>query len=231
MSFDGFPRPALDFLAGLAENNDRAWFEDHRAEYEQSLLEPARDLVVALGEELDRRGMPVHADPRVNGSIFRINRDTRFSKDKRPYKTHLDLWLWQGEGPSRQCPGYFFRLTPQELLLGAGKHHFEPELLARYREAVADPDRGSALVDAVERVEAAGHQLGGRHYKRMPAGYEADGRRAELLLHAGLYAFAKIAPVPPEAHTPELPALCATRFAELAPVQEWTVELQARQPA
>jgi uncharacterized protein (TIGR02453 family) len=226
VAFDGFPRQALDFLAGLAEHNERAWFEQHRAEYEEGLLEPARELVVAVGEELDRRGIAVHAEPRVNGSIFRINRDTRFSKDKRPYKTHLDLWFWQGEGPSRLCPGYFFRLTPHELLLGAGRHHFEPPLLAQYREAVADPARGGALVDAVQRVEAAGHEVGGRRYKRAPAGYEADGRRAELLLHDGLFAYAELTPVPGEAHTSELPRLCAERFTELASVQDWLVELQ-----
>ena len=227
MAFVGFPRQALDFLAALAEHNDRAWFEEHRDEYEQGLLEPARDLVVALGEELDRRGISVHAEPRVNGSIFRINRDTRFSKDKRPYKTHLDLWLWQGEGPSRLCAGYFFRLTPQELVLGAGRHHFEPPLLARYRDAIADPERGGALGQAVERVEAAGYEVGGRRYKRLPAGYEADGRRAELLLHDGLFAFAQLEPVPREAHTADLPAFCAARFAELEPVQDWVVDLQA----
>jgi uncharacterized protein (TIGR02453 family) len=122
VAFEGFPREALAFLAALAENNEREWFAAHRDEYESTLLEPARDFVVETGEELRGRGLDVHADPRVNGSIFRINRDTRFSKDKRPYKTHLDLWLWQGEGPSRSCPGFFFRLSPEALLLGSGKH-------------------------------------------------------------------------------------------------------------
>lgn len=225
MGFDGFPPGALDFLAGLARNNDRAWFADHRDDYEQLVLEPARDLVVAVGEELDRRGVTVHAEPRVNGSILRINRDTRFSKDKSPYKSYLDLWFWQGAVPSRLCPGFFFRLEPDGLALGAGRHHFEPPLLARYREAVADQERGAALVQAVERVEAAGYEIGNRGYKRMPAGYAADGRRADLLLHDGLFGYVHLRPVPPEAHTAELPAFCAGRFAELAPVQHWLVAL------
>jgi uncharacterized protein (TIGR02453 family) len=223
VAFDGFPPGALDFLAGLAQNNDGAWFAAHRHEYDRLLLEPARDFVVAAGEELDRAGFAVHADPRVNGSIFRINRDTRFSKDKQPYKTHLGIWLWQGEGPSRRCPGFLLRLSPQSLLLGAGRAHFERDVLERYRNAVADPERGTALVDAVERVEAAGGALGGRRYKRLPAGYTADGRRAELLLHDGLFAYAELRPVPPETHTAELPGLCVHRFAELAPVQSWLV--------
>jgi uncharacterized protein (TIGR02453 family) len=146
----GFPRAALRFLRELGENNNREWFHAHRDEYETLLLEPARDFVVETGEELRAIGADVHADPRVNGSIFRINRDTRFSKDKRPYKDHLDLWFWEGEGPSRQCPGYWFRLAPDQLILGAGKHQLED--LPAYREAVADDDRGEALRRAVEQV-------------------------------------------------------------------------------
>src|SRR5213083_1396570 len=97
-SFTGFDPAALDFLRGLGEHNDRAWFEAHRADYEGLLLAPARELVIALGERLTAIAPGLRADPRVNGSILRINRDTRFSNDKRPYKTHLDLWLWEGDG-------------------------------------------------------------------------------------------------------------------------------------
>jgi uncharacterized protein (TIGR02453 family) len=108
MPFEGFPPEGLAFLAGLAEHNEKAWFDAHRAEYERGLLEPARDFVDAIGPELEAVHPGIHADPRVNGSIMRINRDTRFSKDKRPYKTHLDLWFWEGEGPSRMRPGFGF---------------------------------------------------------------------------------------------------------------------------
>src|SRR5439155_1012176 len=84
-------------------------------------------------------GMPgLRADPRVNGSILRINRDTRFSNDKRPYKTHLDLWLWEGDGPSRGCSGFFLRLEADRVGYGAGMHHFEKGMLAGYRAAVDD---------------------------------------------------------------------------------------------
>jgi len=224
-AFDGFPREALDFLAGLAEHNDRQWFEAHRDVYESALLEPARDLVLAVGEELHRAGIDVHADPRVNGSIFRINRDTRFSKDKRPYKDHLDLWFWQGEGPSRGCPGFWFRLTATRLLLGAGLYHFDDELLGRYRAAVADDDRGAALLRAAEAVTSRGFHLGGVGYKRPPAGYATDDpARAALLLHKGLFAGID-APVPREAHDARFPAFCVARYRELVPLQDWLVEL------
>lgn len=222
--FDGFSPDALRFLADLREHNERAWFEGHRDEYESLLLEPARDLVEALGAEVGRFAAGVHADPRVGRSIMRINRDTRFSRDKRPYKDHLDLWLWQGEGPSRGCPGYWFRLTPERLILGAGMHRFERPVLERYRAAVADPSRGAALERAAGAVAEAGYELGGRRYKRLPAGYDVPPEREELLLHDGLYAGLETA-VPPKTHTREFPEFCAARYRKLAPLMDWLAEL------
>jgi uncharacterized protein (TIGR02453 family) len=222
MAFDGFRREALGFLRDLGENNTRDWFQAHRDEYETLLLEPARDFVVAMGEELQAIGADVHADPRVNGSIFRINRDTRFSKDKRPYKDHLDLWFWEGEGPSKQSPGYWFRLAPERLILGAGQHRFEPPLLERFRVAVADPAQGEALRRAVDDVRAAGYDVGGSHYKRLPVGFEVPPEREELLRHAGLYAYSDMT-VAPETHTPGFLRFCVERWRALKPVQDWLV--------
>jgi uncharacterized protein (TIGR02453 family) len=224
MPFEGFPPEGLHFLAGLAEHNEKAWFDEHRVEYERGLLEPARDFVEAMGVELEAVYPGVNADPRVNGSIMRINRDTRFSKDKRPFKTHLDLWFWEGVGPSRTRPGFWFRLTPKQLILGAGRHHFEPPLLARYREAVVDERLGPALSEAVDQVQAAGYELGGRHYKRPPAGFDAPPERADLLLHDGLFAGVEL-PLPEETHTARFPAFCAGYYARLAPLVRWLARL------
>jgi uncharacterized protein (TIGR02453 family) len=224
MAFDGFQPAALRFLRELAEHNDREWFEAHRAEYESLLLEPARDFVEAMGPALATLRDDLNADPRVNGSIFRINRDTRFSRDKRPYKAHLDLWFWQGEGPSRARPGFGLRLTPERLGLGIGKHHFEPELLARYREAVVDPRRGADLEAAVGRAEAAGYELGTPRYKRVPAGFDSTHPRADLLRRDGLFAGVELGH-PPELHSSALPGFCAVRFADAAPLVDWLADV------
>lgn len=224
---EGFPREGVRFLADLREHNDRDWFAANRDTYENALLEPARDLVEAVGPELARAGIDANADPRVGGSIFRINRDTRFSKDKRPYKDHLDLWFWQGTGPSRSRPGYFFRLTPAALFLGAGMHDFERPLLERYRAAVVDDERGAALSRAVAQVQRAGYEIGGRTYKRLPAGLDAPDDRAPLLLHSGLYAGIEL-PHPDELHTPALARYCVSHFRKLRPLQDWLVELVDR---
>jgi uncharacterized protein (TIGR02453 family) len=225
MAFAGFKPEVLTFMADLGRNNRRDWFQAHRDDYDTLLLEPARDFVETMGHEL---GPDFNADPRVGGSIMRIARDTRFSRDKRPYKDHLDLWFWHGPGPSRQRPGLWFRLTPSTLVLGAGKHRFERDVLGRYRDSVVDPERGAALVKAVAAVERAGADVGGRQYKRVPAGYDAAHERAELLLHDGLYAGIELEPVPREAHTPAFPAFCAARYRAMRPVLDWLVELLDR---
>src|ERR671930_1047502 len=95
-----FRPEALDFLRRLEAHNEREWFHAHRDEYDILLLEPARDFVEAFGALSERLGEGVDADPRVGRSIMRINRDTRFSRDKRPYKTHLALGFPKGPGPS-----------------------------------------------------------------------------------------------------------------------------------
>jgi uncharacterized protein (TIGR02453 family) len=219
VSFDGFDRDLLRFLTGLRANNERDWFHAHRDEYEALLLEPARDFVEALGPELRVFVPEVSAEPRVNGSIFRIARDTRFSKDKRPYKDHLDLWFWVGE--RRRGPGFWFRLTPEELLLGGGMHHFEPPQLERYRTSVVDDERGAGLSDEVERLRGAGYDIGGQRYKRTPRGFEPPEDRADLLLHDGLFGWVGFSPVPAEVFAAGFPRFCAERYRPLARLVEW----------
>jgi uncharacterized protein (TIGR02453 family) len=177
-----------------------------------------------MGDELRRFSPDVNADPRVGGSIARINRDTRFAMDKRPYKEHLDLYFWEGAGKSRESPGYWFRLSPERLIMASGMHRFEPSILERYRVAVDDPKRGAALERAVKKVREAGYEVGGEQYKRMPRGYDAEHPRRELLLHGGVYAWTEQR-VPREAHTAAFPKYCAGIYRKLKPVEDWTVEL------
>jgi uncharacterized protein (TIGR02453 family) len=226
MAFTGFHPNAFRFLAGLAEHNKRAWFHAHEAEYKGLLLEPARELVTALGERLAAVAPAIHADPRVNGSIMRIARDTRFSNDKTPYKTHLDLWLWEGSGPSRECAGYFVRLDPDAVTLGVGAHHFTSAGLAAYRRAVDDPRRGPNLDRAVGSALTVGARLGPARWKRVPAPYPADHPRADLLRHGGLVA-ATTDPMPPHARTEAFPDWCVERWAPLRPLQAWVAAVAA----
>ncbi|MBV9580292.1 MAG: DUF2461 domain-containing protein [Chloroflexi bacterium] len=225
VAFRGFQPELLTFFDRLAVDNRREWFHAHRNDYAAYFLEPARQFVLAMGELLPRLGVDIHAEPKVHGSILAITRDTRFSSDKTPYKTHLDLWFWQGDAPgsNRERPGYFLRLSAGSLILGAGMHAFSADgVLERYRQAVLDADRGPQLKVAAQSVGM--DRVRGRTYKRVPHGLPADHPRADWLRHSGLYAEID-QPLPPELYTPALPELCCEQFARLAPLQQWLVDL------
>ena len=213
------PKDTIAFLRVLAAHKDRTWFEANRDRYKEAWLEPAVELAEVLGDLLQTLSPDVAVEPRVNGSIGRINRDVRFSKDKRPYKDHLDLWFWVGD--RKRGPGFWFRLTPDELLLGGGMHHFEPPQLERYRTAVADDDRGGALLGEVERLRAAGYAIGGERYKRRPRGFDAPEERAPLLLHEGVFGWVQFSPPTDEVFSAAFPRFCAERFRPLTGLVEW----------
>ena len=128
--FEDFSRELPTFLGDLTANNSKKWFDAHRKDYEALYVEPAKAFVEAMGPALQKLSPGVRAEPRVNGSLMRINRDTRFSKDKTPYKTTLDLMFTEGEGKMRLCPGFYFRISADELGMGAGMHGFDPDRLA-----------------------------------------------------------------------------------------------------
>ena len=222
--FEGFPRETFSFLAGLAKNNRKEWFDAHRDDYKRYLLEPATAFVMELGQRLRKLDPAIRYEPKINGSIGRMNRDIRFSKDKSPYKDHLNLWFWQGPGKRGESVGFYWALHPKRLVLGAGVHMFDAKLLARYRDAVADPKRGGALARVVAQARKGGYDVGGAAYKRVPAGYDVDGPRAELLLHNSLYLGTDLT-LPREVHTPKLIDLTFDHYRRMEPARRWLVEL------
>src|SRR5688500_2868385 len=155
--FTGFPAAALDFLAALKEQNEKPWFEANRKTFEETLVAPGRALVSALGERLVREtGLALRVEPKVGGSIMRQHRDTRFSKDKSPYKTYFGLWFWEGEGRSSARPGFYMGFSGVDFTIGAGKHQLENEQVAAYRAAVDAEASGGELAEIVTELRASG---------------------------------------------------------------------------
>lgn len=218
--FTGFPRECVTFFRGLAAHNEKTWFEGHKDEYERYVKAPAAAFVAALGGRLKKLAPGIHAEPAVNKSIFRINRDVRFSADKRPYKTHLGIWLWEGGAPRMECSGFYFHLEPPRITLGAGVYMFPQAALERYRRALVGAKSGPALARVVAALEEAGYELGGTHYKKVPAGYAADAPLARLLLHNGLYASLDAA-VPTALYTPAFVEYCFQHYRAMAPLHGW----------
>jgi uncharacterized protein (TIGR02453 family) len=224
--FKGFPEETVRFFRELAKNNNREWFAAQRNRYDESVLRPAQAFVVAMGERLQRLTPGIIADPRANGSLFRIFRDTRFSQDKTPYKTHLGIYFWEGKGPRLECSGYYFHLEPPILMLGGGIYIFPRPLLERFRQAALDPEYGVELAAIIKRIIARpGFSLGDPHYKRLPPGTDPAHPNAGLLLHNGLYAGWET-DIPKEFFSTALVDYCLDKFRSLEPLHRWLTDLR-----
>jgi len=226
MGFEGFSQGTLTFLGDLAEHNDRDWFAANKQRYETEVLEREKAFVAAAGGQLAPlsalSGGPIHAEPRVGGSIFRINRDVRFSRDKSPFKTHADMWFWVG-ADRKSAAGYFIRIVAHGIWIGGGVHMLTPEQLARMRQAIAEEPSGSEIAGIVERLRGAGYYVGDEAYKRVPRGFAPDHPRAELLRFGYLHAMKQDLPVPPEFYSEAFVEWCTTQFYDFAPLVEWLV--------
>jgi uncharacterized protein (TIGR02453 family) len=220
MTFTGFSDATLTFLANIEKHNDKVWFDHHRQDYEAHWLAPAVAFVEAIGPGLKKLDSEVTCLPKVNGSIFRLHRDVRFSRDKRPYKDHLDMWFWAGPKKKEAASGFFFRLKKDHVVVGVGNHTFDKDRLARYREQVADPTAGKALLSALKKVEKAGYEAEGEHYKKPPRGYDVSGPRAPLMRHNALYVHQTL-PITDDVRQPSLINTCLAHYKKMLPVHQW----------
>lgn len=226
--FNGFPRECFEFYRRLTENNTKIWFAENRGDYERYVLEPARDFVVAMGNLLHEIYPDIKAIPKIDKSIFRIFRDVRFSKDKTPYKTHLGIWFWEGEGPRMSCSGFYFHIEDNNFLLGSGIYMFPKDIMSAYRDAVVDERYGPELAAAIEKVKNNGpYGISGSHYKKIPRGYDKDHQYADLLLKNGLTAYIE-EPIPDVLYTPDILDYCLQKYKDMAPVHEWLRALVER---
>lgn len=135
--FDGFSRNTLIFLKGLEANNNKAWFEKHREEYNKYVLEPLRNLVTDLGEFMLDIDPHFEIIPTVNKTISRIYRDTRFSKDKSPFRS--TVWITfknQNKDWTTLVSGYFFELSVNSYRYGMGFYNAASAVVAKFREMV-----------------------------------------------------------------------------------------------
>lgn len=184
MCYCGLPKRTLAFLRDLRANNDRPWFEAHRADYDTYWLAAGLDLVAALGPHCDAMQPRLLAVPRLNQSLRRIHRDTRFSKDKTPYQPRLHLIL--STGPAfNKVPGMHIVLTPDGLGYGAGHYGLDPSALDRIRQRICDATDRAALERALDRAASVGSTLDPPELARLPKGF-ASAEWDHLLRRKGL---------------------------------------------
>ena len=169
-----FTDDLFGFLRDLARNNDRTWFARNKDRYEVEVRGPALRFVADFAPHLGRISPHFRADPRpAGGALFRIHRDVRFSKDKRPYKTHVGIRFPHKAGKDVHAPGFYLHLEPDHVFIGCGVWHPDGSTLSRIRTSiVARPDRWRRIREG-KRFWRRFH-LGGDSLQRAPRGIDAE---------------------------------------------------------
>jgi len=205
-----FTEESLSFLSSLKLNNNREWFEQHKAEYQKWVQKPAvvylEKLCNCLGEVF---GVP------FTGKIFRIHRDVRFSKDKTPYNPHIRMMFYGLDETSLLRPTFFLSIEPEKVFFGVGNHQFTSKELPVFRELIMDKEHGEQLEKLIKSSKADGFILNEAELARVPAGYDKLHPRAYLFKHKGFAVWREFASTIEAVSSLEL---CLAVFIQLRPL-------------
>ena len=173
--FSGFPKELFTFLRQLAKNNNREWFNDNKPRYKQHIVEPMTEFVAAMGVRFDKMQIRFVADPRPHGgSMFRIYRDTRFSKDKRPYKLHAACHFRHEAGKDAHAPGFYVHLEPNSVFFGGGVWIPPNPVLEQIRNTIVEnPNAWKRIITNASFKKRFG-EIQGDGLKRPPRGFDKD---------------------------------------------------------
>src|SRR5262250_375908 len=172
MTTNGYFRPGLfRFLKDLKTHNERAWFQANKQRYEADVQEPFLRLIADLAPTLKKIGGGFTADPSpTGGSMMRIYRDIRFSKDNSPYKTYAAAHFWHAKRKDGPAPAYFLHLEPGTSLIGCGIWQPEPKALKKIRDKIAGDPKGWGRATTGGALGSAGRRTG-ESLKGPPPGY------------------------------------------------------------
>ena len=186
-------RPALfAYLRDLRENNDRDWFQANKDRYRRNVMEPAQRFVSDFGPKLKKISPNFTADPRPSGgSIFRIYRDVRFSKDKSPYKTNLGIHFRHKQAKDAHAPGFYLHLEPGQIFCGAGVWHPDGKALALIRQAIDANGRRWKQVAHGGRFRKY-FEPEGDSLKRAPKGFDPEHPLIEDLRRKDFFGLARM---------------------------------------
>lgn len=195
-NFEGFPADFFTFFTELAQNNRREWFHEHKPRFSDSVISPLQDFVTAMGPRLDKITPYYLADPRRNGgSIFRIYRNLRFSRDKTPYKTHgACQFRHQMNSRDVHAPGFYVHLAPHEVFVGGGIWMPPPDALFKIRTAITEkPDAWKKVINS-RNLKAQCGGVSGDGLKRPPRGFSADHPNIEDIKRKSFFAMRHLPP-------------------------------------
>ncbi len=169
-----FSPATFNFLRQLARNNKREWFEANRQRYESDVRQPALRFIEAAGPGLAKISREIMADPRPQrGSLMRVYRDIRFSRDKSPYKTNIGIAFGHRQGREAAAPGYYVHIAPGMCFAGGGMHMPDSAALGRIRDAIVKDGAGWKRAVGSPKFRSS-LRLGGDALQRAPQGYDPN---------------------------------------------------------
>ncbi len=169
-----FTPATFTFLKDLGSNNNREWFQENKQRYERQVKEPALRFITDFAPHLKKISPHFRADPRaVGGSLFRIYRDVRFSKDKSPYKTHTGIQFRHDQGKDAHAPGFYLHIEPGQVFAGVGSWHPDSATLRLFREAIAEDPGGWKRAARGKRFRSI-FELEGESLVRPPRGFDPE---------------------------------------------------------
>jgi uncharacterized protein (TIGR02453 family) len=211
--FPGFPPEGLQFFRALARHNNRDWFQPRKATFEEQVKQPMRELVEALNGAMKSFAPEYATDS--GKAIYRIYRDTRFSKDKTPYKDHIAASFYRsGTGPHKYG-GYYMEVSHKEVGVGGGVYMPEPEVLLGIREHIAANHQKLRKILAAPAVRRSLGELQGDQLARVPKGFPATHPAAGLLRFKSFFLYVNLDPE--LATTPQFFTEVLARFRTMKP--------------
>ncbi len=223
--FPGFSPEALQFFRGLARNNKREWFLPRKPVYEEKVKAPMRQLVEALNLALHDFASEYETDP--DKAIFRIYRDVRFSKNKKPYKEHIAATFHRRGTATHGQAGYYIAISHKEVAIGGGVYAPEPPELLAIRQRISKRQDEFRRILAARPVRKLLGNLHGDRLSRVPRGFAADHPAADLLRFKYYILYAELAPR--LATSPALYKQIVDRFRVMVPFMRFLTESFAAQ--
>ncbi len=225
MKFSGFKKEGIRFLEDLKNNNSKEWFELHKYIWQKNILEPNIAFVQDMGETLQILVPTINALPKVGGSLFRIYRDIRFSKDKTPMKSKIGLLFWQGKSHRMQSSSFYMHYDEHEYFISAGIRAFKPPLLKTYREYIQNEENRRKLHFILQDLISKGYSLPTPKYKRVPKDFDKDDDFIYLTLYGAMFAY-KIFKMDELFFSVEFLDFAFDIYTDLKDLQQWVYEME-----
>jgi uncharacterized protein (TIGR02453 family) len=218
-AFPGFPAEGINFLRGLARNNKREWFQPRKQIFEEQVKQPMRALVEAVNAALMSIAPEFVTEP--DKAIYRIYRDTRFSKDKTPYKTHIAASFHHRNQVGHTDAGFYFAISHKEVAIGGGVYMPQPAELLAIRNHIAGRHEELRRILRARQVRELFGELQGEQLSRVPKGFACDHPAADLLRFKQFILYKEL---PPDlAATPDLYTEVVRRFRVMTPFLKFLI--------